>query len=607
MAFADINVKLDGTDLATRKIRTGDIILTQPMWDHHWFSIECLSLVAEDSDTAGGTNEALDSLRDALGSRLEFSYRPRGGDTLTFHGLVTTVQASRQHLGAYSVILQGHSPTIQLDGPPRKRIWLDSTTGDVLKAATADHNAFCEVEASGSRNHVATIQHDETDFEFITRLCQQERIWSWYDGEKFRLADTPAGPERQLTIRGAGDGTLMSFSVTLGTAPGKQHARAWDRTADQALTQSTDELSLTSSVHAHVDRAIQASDTMFATEGDVILGRNPLDVSGLEADLTDRKHSWAGQLVKGEGASDDPGVVVGGLVEIEGMSADDGGRYIVTSVTHSIQGDGSGYRNNFTCVPEEGAAPPRTRERPTAPVIWGAVVVNTDDPDGLGRIQVEFNHSVGGAGGPEPTPWIRVAQGHSGENWGAFALPELGDEVLVAALDGDQEDLVVLGSVPNGSGPDVMGPARIAADAVGAAGLAEGLAKVFLTKSGNQIVIVDEDGSETIEISSPDGQNQIRLSLDGGPKIDLTSDGDVSITAAGAINLKSDSDIIIDAKGKLDLLSGSDAKLKASGNTQVEAGMKAGVKGMEAALDGSGKVTCNPAGVEIKGTLIRLN
>lgn len=606
MAFSHVTVKIDGQDLAEQKLRPGAIVLSQPMWDHHWFSVECLGLVAKSAEVAGGANEALDGLRTALGKQLVLEVRWGEGDKAVFHGLVTSVRAARSHLGAYSVVLEGHSPTVKLDGPPRRRIWLDSTTQDVIGAITGDHGDICQMDASTSRVFLATFQQGETDFAFLQRLCQREGLWAWYDGEHLKIADTPSGRERKLDIRGEGDGTLDSFSVQLRTGAGKHHGRAWDTLGDSALSQGTDEISLSDAVHAHFEAAMSASDTIHGTTGDLLLGRHPGDASGLEADLEVRKQSWVGGLVSADGSCDDPGVSVGGLLEIGGMSADDGGRYIVTSVVHRIQGDGSGYRNDFTCVPEEGAAPPLRHEPPHGPSLWGAIVRDTQDPDGLGRVKVEFHHSVD-AGSGQLSPWLRVAQGHSGETWGAFALPELEDEVVVAALGGDQEDLVVLGSLPNGSSADKMGAIKAATDAVGAGDMAEGMAKVFLTKSGNQILIMDQSGAETIEISNPGGENLLRLTMDGGPKIEVNSSGDVAVKAAGGIELKSDGDVTIDAGGSIELKSGSDTKIDASGKADVQAGSAASVKGMEVKVEGGGTVTCNPAGVEVKGTLIRLN
>ena len=606
MAFAQVTVKVDGNDLAEQKIRPGSIVLSQPLWGHHRFSVECLGLVAKDASVASGASEALDGLRAALGKNLELEVR-WGREKLAFRGIVTAVQASRHHLGAYAVVLEGHSPTFKMDGARRNRIWTEMSVTDIAQSIVSDHNEFCESDAATSRKYDTIVQHGESDYDFLLRLCQQEQLWAWYDGEKFKVADSPDGRDRNLNLRGGGDGTLLKFAVKLGTSPGKRHARSWDRTGDSALSQATGEVSVGAALHDHVAAASTASDGMFSQEGDIILDRHPIDASGLEADLKTRKGSWIGSLVQAEGESDDPGLATGGRLDVGGMSAEDGGRFIITSVTHYIEGDGSKYRNEFTGVPEDGAFPPRNRHRPDAPSLWGAIVVNTDDPDGFGRVQVQFHHSVDAGSSEMFSPWLRVSQVHSGDSWGAFVLPEIGDEVIVAALDGDQEDLVVIGSLPNGSSTDRMGPIGIAEEAVGASDMAQGMAKVFLTKSGNQIVINDQDGAETIEISSPGAQNQIRLTLDGDPKIELTTDGEVAIKAAGAISLKSDADISLDAGGKIDLKSGSDISLDASGKADLKAGMAATVKGLEVKMEGGGKVTCNPAGVEVKGTLIRLN
>lgn len=608
MAIVDVTIKLDGKELAENEIRPSNIVLSQPMWDHHTFSIECLGLASRSAAAMLGENAALDSLRSrSLGAQLQLTIRDGDADSLAFTGVVTTVRAARVASGDYAVILEGTSPTILLDGPRRHRIWYDMSVGDVIKNVIGEYNLKSDAAASTPQKLSTIIQHDETDFEFVNRLCRQEGLWAWYDGDTFRVAADPSGPERELGLYGGSGRMLESFTLRLGTAPGYYNTRAWDPFGIKAIMANTRDVNVGESLHQYTEKSMKVSGDLFASIGDLVARPRPQDTSELDDRLKHIKQSWAGQLVIGEGDSYDLGLTVGGIAKLASIgTADDNGRYVVTSVTHLLDGE-AGYRNSFLCMPEAGAAPPPAPERPAAPVVWGGVVKNVEDPDGQGRVKVQLHHSVA-AGEDTMTGWLRVAQGHTGKSWGTFVMPELEDEVLVAAIDGDQNDLVVIGSVPKGTGPGDMGPLGVAEALVGAQDAAGGMAKVFLTKSGNRITVVDKSGSEVIEVSSPGQKNQLRLSLDGGAKIEMLSDGDVSVTAKGAINLTSDKDIIIDAKGKLELSSGADTNVKATGNAKIEGGMAAGLKGaMEATLEAGGKVACNPAGVEIKGALVRLN
>lgn len=107
------------------------------------------------------------------------------------------------------------------------------------------------------------------------------------------------------------------------------------------------------------------------------------------------------------------------------------------------------------------------------PLVTGtqtALVVGTGDPlhtDRDGRIKVQFHWQRGAQGShrlDHPTgdcnapashasgTWVRVAQDWAGQNWGGVFVPRLGQEVVVAFLDGDIDRPVVIGAAYNGQG-----------------------------------------------------------------------------------------------------------------------------------------------------------
>ncbi len=79
--------------------------------------------------------------------------------------------------------------------------------------------------------------------------------------------------------------------------------------------------------------------------------------------------------------------------------------------------------------------------------------------DEQGRILVEFywdraeNYQENKK---KPSRWVRVAQVWAGSDRGAFYLPRIGDEVLVAYEEGDPDRPIVIGSVYNGVNTDSL-------------------------------------------------------------------------------------------------------------------------------------------------------
>jgi type VI secretion system secreted protein VgrG len=69
--------------------------------------------------------------------------------------------------------------------------------------------------------------------------------------------------------------------------------------------------------------------------------------------------------------------------------------------------------------------------------------------DKYGRIRVQFHWDRDGKNNENSSCWIRVAQVFAGANWGTIYTPRIGMEVIVAFLDGDPDQPLVVGSVYN--------------------------------------------------------------------------------------------------------------------------------------------------------------
>jgi type VI secretion system secreted protein VgrG len=90
------------------------------------------------------------------------------------------------------------------------------------------------------------------------------------------------------------------------------------------------------------------------------------------------------------------------------------------------------------------------------PVIRGtqtATVVGSEgaeiDPDQYGRVKVHFRWDPAASRGLNTSCWVRVAQFWAGRQWGAQFIPRVGDEVVVAFVEGDPNRPIIIGSVYN--------------------------------------------------------------------------------------------------------------------------------------------------------------
>lgn len=132
-----------------------------------------------------------------------------------------------------------------------------------------------------------------------------------------------------------------------------------------------------------------------------------------------------------------------------------------------------------------------------------ARVKSVKDPDSKARIQVQLL-------GPDPDGdaliWARVAVPYAGDNFGAFLIPDVDQEVIVAFPAGDTANPVVVGALWNGatSIPETLGGDHVD--------------RWTLTgKNGTRIAIVEQSkGQETVEISTPNGAKATLTDASGG-------------------------------------------------------------------------------------------
>jgi type VI secretion system secreted protein VgrG len=132
--------------------------------------------------------------------------------------------------------------------------------------------------------------------------------------------------------------------------------------------------------------------------------------------------------------------------------------YVLTSVRHvaadnshfTSEGPGREYRNSFACIPDSVVyRPPRTTPKPVVHGIQTAVVtgpsgedIHTDE---YARVRVRFFWEREGM----DSLWARVSQPWAGKTWGVQFIPRIGMEVVVDFLEGDPDRPVIVGTVYN--------------------------------------------------------------------------------------------------------------------------------------------------------------
>ncbi|HEV3341349.1 MAG TPA: type VI secretion system tip protein TssI/VgrG, partial [Pirellulales bacterium] len=185
---------------------------------------------------------------------------------------------------------------------------------------------------------------------------------------------------------------------------------------------------------------------------------------------------------------------------------DGDGAYVLTSVQHSAQ-QGSyrssetsfRYQNSFSCVPLAlPFRPPRMTPKPFVQGTQTAVVVGPSGQeiftDKYGRVKVQFHWDRLGKNDADSSCWLRVGSIWAGKGWGAVHIPRIGQEVIVAFEEGDPDRPIIIGSVYNA---DMMPPYALP-DNMTQSGIKSRSTLKGTADNFNELRFEDKKGSEQV-------------------------------------------------------------------------------------------------------------
>ena len=280
------------------------------------------------------------------------------------------------------------------------------------------------------------------------------------------------------------------------------------------------------------------------------------------------------------------------------------------------------YHNSFTCIPYGAEAPyrpPRKTPRPTVQGSQTAVVVGAPGEeifvDKYGRVKVQFHWDREGQADANSSCWIRVAQNQAGLRWGSAYWPRVGQEVVVDFLEGDPDRPIIIGSVYNANElppytlPDEKTKTVMfkSLSSKGGGGFNEiriedktGLEQIFINAERNTDTRIKNDRFETVGHESHLIVNNDQLEKVGGDK-HLQITGDQNEKVGGTVSLTVNQDMQEKVGSNYALQAGTEIHLKAGTNLVIETGTSLTLK------VGGNFININSAGIFIKGTMVMIN
>jgi type VI secretion system secreted protein VgrG len=348
------------------------------------------------------------------------------------------------------------------------RIFQDKSVPDIIQAVISEAGLASNLKLDLKGNHEKwdyCVQYRETDFHFLSRLMEEEGIFYYFTHEQGKHT-LVVGDKRDAYATSADKS--VQFLSNLSQPESTDQITAWEH-----------QYEFKSGKWAHTDYNFETSATSLLSPTNSVLGLPGAD----KFELFDfpggyEKKAQGDNDVKLRMEEEEAGYnVVHGESVCRGFNpghkfqlakhhnaAEAGKGYVVTAVRHQARCDttyvggssasGEIYRNSFTCIPDSVTyRPPRVTAKSRIHGVQTAVVTGPAGEeiytDKYGRIKVQFHWDREGKKDDKTSCWVRCSQSIAGKNWGAMTIPRIGQEVVVAYLDGDPDRPLVTGVVYN--------------------------------------------------------------------------------------------------------------------------------------------------------------
>ena len=156
--------------------------------------------------------------------------------------------------------------------------------------------------------------------------------------------------------------------------------------------------------------------------------------------------------------------ILAGHLSLKELGSEEGdNEFLIIDAKHTAsnnyetqQGGSAEYLTVFTCLRKKIPWRPGRSFTSSEPKIYGlqtAIVVGPAGEeihtDPYGRVRVQFHWDRVGQYDEKSSAWVRVASTWAGSNFGAMAVPRIGQEVLVQYLDGNPDRPLITGRVWN--------------------------------------------------------------------------------------------------------------------------------------------------------------
>ncbi|CAN5421310.1 type VI secretion system spike protein VgrG1b [soil metagenome] len=401
------------------------------------------------------------------------------------------------------------------------RIFQTQSIPDILKEVFAAYDvAVFDDQLTGTYSPWEyCVQYRETDFNFVSRLMEQEGIYYYFEHEEGQhtlvLVDSPsahvATPGFESFTYTPSHGSMVDTEAidhwvfSRGIQPGTFALTDFDFKRPQLNLEGK---YLQSRAHTGAD------GKYFDYPGEYITPDDARRYSRTRLEELQARH----ETISGSGNV--RALAVGSLFQLSDHPRDDqnGADCLVVSTRIHLQaaagesGDQAtspSVHCSFSAMP--GSAPFRAARLTPKPFVQGpqtAIVVGPSGEeihtDEHGRVKVHFHWDRLGKKDENSSCWVRVATPWAGAARGWVSVPRMGDEVVVDFLEGDPDCPLITGSVYNGAQKP---PWALPANKTQSGILTRSSLKGAANSNSNTLRFEDKKGSEQLFLHAEKNQD----------------------------------------------------------------------------------------------------
>jgi type VI secretion system secreted protein VgrG len=363
------------------------------------------------------------------------------------------------------------------------------------------------------------VQYRETDFDFVSRLMEQEGIYYFFEHKEGKhtlvLADS-------ISAHNAYSGySEIVFHEAENRGPVREVVTVWTMkkevqpvaTALQDFDFKKPKTSLLASTK--VSRKYgKAEYEVYDYPGEYLEHGDGQQLA--DARLAELQTQY--ETLQGQAHA--RGLAAGHTFKLKNHPRSDQNReYLITSV--ALQADGGEFASggpggaeffscNFTCIDKtQQFRPARVTPKPMVRGPQTAVVVGPAGEeiytDEHARVKLHFYWNRHDKSDENSSCWVRVSQYWAGKTWGSIHIPRIGQEVVVEFLEGDPDRPIIIGRVYNA---DQTPPYGLPGNKT-QSGIKSRSSKGGSSPNFNEIRFEDKKGSEEVYIHAEKDQNNV--------------------------------------------------------------------------------------------------